>query len=400
MRTGILGFQSERLKQLRSASGLTQEGLAELIGCSAGNISKWETGSSYPTAPSFRKICEHFGVSESWLLERPIKSGPVRPSFFRSQVTTPRVSWDVADARLDWLEEISYKLQESLEFPKIKIPSYSGSNAREISDEDIENLADECREMWRLGNGPIQDVIQLLENFGAVTARCTLGFLKMDGVSRWSEVDDRPYIIIATDKASPIRNRFDAAHELGHVVLHRGVSLSQAKTDYQLLESQAHRFASAFLMPSESFPLEVRWPTLDGFLAMKKRWKVSIASMIKRCHDLNIVDDEAVVRLWKGRSARGWVKREPMDDAFSFEQPKLLSRSVKMIVENEILRKSQLKEVLGVPSDKLEELCSLDKGYFSSNEEQKIIDIKIRANFSRGAQPRQSNGTVVEFSKK
>ncbi|MBN0495015.1 helix-turn-helix transcriptional regulator, partial [Pseudomonas aeruginosa] len=131
----------------------------------------WETGSSYPTAPSLQKICEFFGVSESWLLEKPIKSGFLRPSFFRSQVTTPKISWDVADARLDWLEEISYKLQESLEFPPVNIPAYSGSNVREISDEDIEALADECRKTWRLGDGPIQNVIQVLENFGAVTAR-------------------------------------------------------------------------------------------------------------------------------------------------------------------------------------------------------------------------------------
>lgn len=400
MRTGILGFQSERLKQLRSASGLTQEGLAELIGCSAGNISKWETGSSYPTAPSFHKICEFFGVSESWLLEKPIKSGFLRPSFFRSQVTTPKISWDVADARLDWLEEISYKLQESLEFPPINIPAYNGNNVREISDEDIESLADECRKTWRLGDGPIQNVIQVLENFGAVTARCTLGFLKMDGVSRWSEVDNRPYVLIAGDKASPIRNRFDATHELGHLVLHRGVGFDQARVDYHLLENQAHRFASAFLMPSESFPLEVKWPTLDGFLALKKRWKVSIAAMIKRCHDLNVVDDEAVVRLWKGRSARGWVKKEPLDEEFSFEQPKLISRSVKMIIENDILTKNQLKEILGVPSEKLEELCALEKGYFQSNDEQKIIDIRIRANSPRETHARSTSGVVLGFPKK
>lgn len=401
MRTGILGFQSERLKQLRSASGLTQEGLADLVGCSPGNISKWERGSAFPTVSSFHRICDYFEVSERWLLEKPVKSSPKQPSFFRSQVTTPKISWDIAEARLDWLEEISYKLQESLELPKIRIPSYSGPDVRTISDEEIESLADQCRKEWRLGLGPIQNVIQTLENFGIVTTRCTLGYLKMDGVSRWSEVDDRPYVLIAGDKASPIRNRFDAAHELGHLVLHRSVSLEQSKIDYQLIENQAHRFASAFLMPSESFPLEVKWPTLDGILALKKRWKVSIAAMIKRCHDLNVIDDDAVLRLWKGRSARGWVKKEPMDDDFEFETPKLLSRCVKVLVENEILSKNQLKDLLGVPTPKLEELCGLEQGYFASSSQENVIEIRLRAAAPRSKENIANNtaGVVIGFPK-
>lgn len=399
MRSGILGFQPERLKQLRSASGLTQENLAELIICSPGNISKWEKGSAFPTAPSFQKLCAFFEVSESWLLEAPINSSSSNPSFFRSQVSTSKASWDAANARLDWLEEISYKLQESLEFPAVRIPAYSG-DIRLLSDEEIEQLADECRKMWGIGYGPITDMLQTLENAGVVTAKCHLGHLKMDGVSRWSGVDDRPYVLIAEDKASPIRNRFDAAHELGHLVLHRHVNFDQVKTDYHLLEAQAHRFASAFLMPSESFPLEIKWPTLDGFLALKNRWKVSIAAMIKRCQDLEIVDSNSAIRLWKGRSARGWVKKEPLDDTFEFERPKILSRSLSILVENSILSKSSLQGILGIPREKLEELCGVEKGYFFNSGNAQVIDIRVRVNSQRASQFQSTKSTVLNFPKK
>ncbi|WP_419183216.1 helix-turn-helix domain-containing protein, partial [Pseudomonas aeruginosa] len=56
MRTGILGFQSARLKQLRASTGMTQAKLAELLSCSTSNISKWEKGDSFPESSSFKKI--------------------------------------------------------------------------------------------------------------------------------------------------------------------------------------------------------------------------------------------------------------------------------------------------------------------------------------------------------
>ena len=382
MRTGILGFQSERLKQLRSSFGMTQTKLAELISCSASNVSKWEKGDSFPEPTSFRKICELFEVSEKWLMEAPLKSEDTSPSFFRSQVSTCKASWDAADSRLEWLEEISYKLQESLEFPKVNLPCYKGGDVRLIQDSEIESLAEECRSLWGLGIGPISDIVHVMESFGVVVARAEIGYLKMDGVSKWSGLDGRPYVLLIADKAGAIRNRFDAAHELGHLILHKYVTAEQYKSNYHLLETQAHRFASAFLMPAESFSHEIKWPTLDGFLSLKSRWKVSIAAMIKRSQDLEITSPEVTLRLWKGRSARGWVKKEPQDDDFKFEQPKLLKRSVMMLVEQGILSRDVLKDVLGVPIKSLEELCCLPGGYFLSDHQSRVVDIRLRSNSS------------------
>jgi len=401
MRTGIVDFQSDRLRQLRIAQGLTQAVLAEKLSCSAGNISKWENGLSYPEIASFKRICDYFKVPEDWLLESPIKDQGDTPSFFRSQVSTPKIAWDIAETRLEWLEELSFKLQESLDFPELRIPFYSGDEVGLIDDADIESLAEQCRQEWGIGTGPITNVIQTMESFGVVASRTELGYVKMDGVSRWSMLDDRPYVLLAADKASPIRNRFDAAHELGHLVLHRKISKEQYQQHYNLIENQAHRFASAFLMPAESFSFEVKWPTLDGLLSLKPRWKVSVAAMIKRCQDLELIDSDATARLWKGRSARGWVKKEPLDDSFEFEQPKLLKRSVMMLIENKILTKASLRKHLGMPEPLLEELVNLPTGYFSDEQRNTVIDIRLKPRPSK-ARPADLYGTgsVVSFHQK
>jgi len=401
MRTGIFGFQPERLRQLRISADMTQAKLAELLDCSAGNISKWEKGGSCPEANSFKKICELFSVPECWLLESPLRVSDASPSFYRSQVSTQKAAWEIADARLGWVEEISYKLQESLDFPKLNIPQYEGGDVKLISDPDIEELADECRRQWGLGAGPVKDVIHILESHGVIVARAEIGYVKMDGISKWSKVDGRPYVLLAGDKANPIRNRFDAAHELGHLVLHSKVSHGQYSSNYHLLENQAHRFASSFLMPSDGFSFEVKWPTLDGLLALKPRWKVSVAAMIKRCRDLEIIDSDVSARLWKGRSARRWTKSEPLDDIIGFEQPKLLKRSVMMLVEQKILSMEALRDILGVPLKDLEELCTLPKGYLTEGSSESVVDIRLRGS-SAGRKPpgQEQTASVLRFPKR
>ncbi|QJI34601.1 helix-turn-helix domain-containing protein [Pseudomonas sp. ADAK13] len=383
MRTGVAGFQSERLKQLRLAFGMTQTALAEMVGRASGNISKWENGLQVPEVDAFQRLCEVFGVSENWLLEEQIAHHENTPFFFRSQVSTTTNAREIAEVRLEWLQEISYKLQESLEFIEVNVPHLEERNCELISDEEIEQMASKCRQAWGLGIAPIPNVIEVMENAGIVCARTLLGHLKMDGVSNWYNLDRRPYVLLVADKANGIRNRFDAAHELGHIVLHRHVSKAQYDSNYNLLESQAHRFASAFLLPSESFLREVRWPTLDTLLALKPRWKVSVAAMVRRCLDLKIINDTTTTRLWKARSARGWVKGEPLDGDFDFEKPQLLSRGVKMLIENKVLSRSQVRQLLGLPIPILESLCCLDEGYFNLPDKSQVIDMQLRTRSPR-----------------
>lgn len=402
MRIGIQGFKPERLKQLRLSADMTQTELAEKLECAAGNISKWEKGDSCPSAQSFNRLCEIFFTTKKWLLEAPVQGHKTNPSFYRSQVSTHKSSWEIGRVRLNWLEEISYKLQEALEFPPVDIPLFEGDDARLIDDSDIERLATNFREKWGLGNGPIKDVVHTLEKSGVIVARDEIGYVKMDGISKWSLVDNRPYVLLAADKAAPVRNRFDAAHELGHIVLHSKISNEQYLSHYDLIERQAHRFASAFLMPAESFSHEVSYATLDTFHSMKPRWNVSIASMIKRCIDLELVSPEAGIRLWKARSARGWVKSEPLDDSIPFEQPKLLSRSVQMLVENKILSKDQLRNELGLPTARLERLCNLPKDYFSTSSKDRVLDLRLRTSSSKTSNSTIANGhqKVLHFPKK
>ena len=142
-------------------------------------------------------------------------------------------------------------------------------------------MADECRKVWKLGMGPISDVVLTLENAGVIFSRDEIGYLRMDGVSHWSQLDNRPYVFVAADKANGIRNRFDAAHELGHLVLHRNIDEKTFKQHYKEIEQQADLFAGCFLLPAESFSSEVSWPTLETLLTSRSKSTSSLRSATK-----------------------------------------------------------------------------------------------------------------------
>ena len=61
-----------RLKELRLEKNLTQEKLAEAVGCSKGAYSKYETGKRDPSIILLIRLADYFGVSVDYILGREV----------------------------------------------------------------------------------------------------------------------------------------------------------------------------------------------------------------------------------------------------------------------------------------------------------------------------------------
>jgi Zn-dependent peptidase ImmA (M78 family) len=85
---------------------------------------------------------------------------------------------------------------------------------------------------------------------------------RLDGLCSWHSADDRPHILLASDKMSYPRRQMDAAREMAHAILHRDVTGEELKKNLKMIEAQASRLAGAFLMPSTTYPHEVARPSL------------------------------------------------------------------------------------------------------------------------------------------
>tara|TARA_R110001606_G_scaffold385798_3_gene549484 strand:+ start:680 stop:1159 length:480 start_codon:yes stop_codon:yes gene_type:complete len=60
--------QAYRLQMLRKKHYLTTRDLAKKLGVSNGIISRWCTGSAYPSRKHVRTICEYFNVEPAWFI--------------------------------------------------------------------------------------------------------------------------------------------------------------------------------------------------------------------------------------------------------------------------------------------------------------------------------------------
>lgn len=397
MRIGTPGFQPGRLTEARDSRGLTQVALGELINKPSSSISRWESGIQMPESDALEKLSIALNVPIAFFMRSLPEHGDT-PMFFRSMASTTLAIRKRTQVRLRWAQDLSITLQEWVDLPSVNFPCLDVKDYQQIKDEDIEKVASECRKIWNLGIGPIADILLVIENAGAVVVKEEIGAACMDGVSNWSSIDNRPYMFIARDKDSCVRSRLDAAHELGHLILHRKINEKTLKTasDFKEIERQAFYFAGAFLMPAESFGAEIWSPSLNTLLALKERWKTAISAMIMRCNSLGIINENYQRQLWKYYSAKGWKKNEPLDDTLKPENPRLLARSVKLLVEKNVRSREQLKEDFRLNTMDIESLTGLPTGYMS-NEQADIIPFPQlkKADRSLG----DNKGDIIPFAR-
>jgi len=380
MRPGTPGFVPERLVEAREARGLaTQLALASLVGKPRSTISRWELGEATPEPEALDLLARQLNVRRSHLL-RPVPKHGDGAFFFRARKSVEKDIRASERARLQWVQDISLVLQHYYDFPKYDVPDLlNGESYRSLRDEDFERIALELRRHWNLGEGPVASVIAVLEARGFVVAYDEVGSARLDGLCRWSEVDRRPYVLLAKDKRSFFRTQMDAAHEMAHAILHRGVDQDGLEKDFDLIETQAFRLASAFLMPSTTFPMEARYPTLSGLLSLKERWRVSVKAMIKRCSDLAILSDTATTQLYKHYSAKGWNRGEPMDQGYPVDEPKLLAKAIRGLVESGVRSKRDLLETeFTIPAVDVEQLTALPSGWFDLGGEVIPLELTMR----------------------
>jgi Zn-dependent peptidase ImmA (M78 family) len=157
------------------------------------------------------------------------------------------------------------------------------------------------------------------------------------------------------------RGRFDAAHELGHLVLHR-----HAAPQGREAEHEADAFASAFLMPRGA--VVAATPTyvdVDRLVRLKTNWNVSVAALAHRLHDVGLVSEWIYRSMCIEIAQRGYRTNEP--NGIERETSQLLDKVFRSLRDEDITR-AALARMLHIPQAELESLVfglvlsSLDGG--------------------------------------
>lgn len=310
-------FSGEQLRLARLVHGYSLEDVGERIGATRQFIHQLETGSRSPSNEMIEVLSDVLGVTQAFL-SVAIPS-TVRPEqcHFRGHITRPASITSQVLARGTLLDKFVAAIDEYLDLPAVSFPDIPASTT-----EEIEQAAEEARRFWGLGTtGPITSMMRVVENAGAAVTY--FGDLS-DRVDAFSMDRRRPIIVRSSLKESLCRQRFDFAHECGHLIMHRGLQTGDRAT-----EDQAHRFASAFLFPRGAVLREFpRGRTLNwrALLELKLRWKMSVRAIVRRGYDLGLLSPAqyrtANIHLVKTGQAK--VETYDADGTLPVEQPELL----------------------------------------------------------------------------
>lgn len=293
----------DALEVARQRSRLTKSAFAAKLGISSRDLRRMrderEVEESFVSlVASVTGFPKAFFVSESNLeISRPT---------FRKQATLSARERDAGEAAAKIAKLFWSKVEEEYSLPDPNVPDYSdGEHNFPAGIDRATYAAALLREEWGLGSEPIGNIIKLLERHGVrVLSLSEQNARGLSAFTFWGE-GEKPYIYLNM-VGSAERSRFDAAHELGHLVLHRHDDASNVE-----VEKEADRFASAFLIPKADLLRHKVYPTITNLRKNKQRWRVSVGALVRAYRDNGLIDDGRYKYLNIELSRRGWRKNEP-----------------------------------------------------------------------------------------
>ncbi|MFH8253194.1 XRE family transcriptional regulator [Microbacterium sp. B2969] len=316
-------FNGERLTMARQLAGLKKSHLATLIEMSPASVTAWESGAKQPNRATVAKLAlalkvepQFFGGGSPPKANKP---------HFRSLRSTPQIAQDEAEAYGRFVAEVAGMLENAVEFPAALLPDLPVDPDEHTM--TPEAAAREAREFFGITPGPIQHVVRLAERAGVIVVFSEPGVAAIDAYSLHTAT--RPIIILNPVKDDYYRQRFDVAHELGHLVMHH-----DAEPGGKVAEDQANRFAAEFLMPAEEIapllPSSTAGRAWAHLAELKEHWGVSLAALLYRSRALGVMGDVSYRNAMVRMSQNGWRRAEP-GRISSLEMPSMLPRAKEVL---------------------------------------------------------------------
>lgn len=324
-------FVGSRLTLARHLAGMRKNELAESVDKTPTAIAAYEVGRSRPTSTTVAKLCIALGVEPSFFLAtrgtEPFSHVSLEPHY-RSLRSTTQIVRNQATAYGRLVHDVVAVFERYVEMPNVDLPGSSSTNeSRHASQPDA--AAQALREAWQLGTDPIKHAVRLAENHGIVSVFSPFQIATVDAYSLESRV--RPIIVMNPLKGDYYRQRWDVAHEIGHLVLHKDAEPGSHKN-----ETEANRFAAELLLPSgtllEQLPHRPVWPRLQ---ALKEYWGVSLQALLYRARELGVHSDVTYRNAMLRMSKEGWRRQEPGARP-SVEQPSLLPGALTLLEDSGI----------------------------------------------------------------
>lgn len=309
-------FNMGRFDLARQRRGLTKRELAHRLEVTDRTVSNWYNNQQVDEK-NLEKAAEILDFPINFFYGREVEKIQAESVSFRALTKMTARKRDMAISQTILAELISDWIDQNFDLPLPNVPDlhelrsdFSTATIGSLDETDENDIryyleysypeacADTVRKAWGLGEQPIPNLIALLESKGIRVFSLTDEAQDVDACCRWTS--GRPFIFLNTSRTAE-RCRFDLAHELGHLVMHKHGIIEGIH-----VEQEANAFASAFLMPRRSLLADpLRIPSLKSILSKKVIWQVSAAALTYRYNKLGIITDWNATSIYKQLAQRG-----------------------------------------------------------------------------------------------
>lgn len=370
-------FSGKKLRNARVYRGKTVDVLANETKINKKDILAFEGDKYKPTLENEMKMANALNFPKDYFSEKDAVNVVVENAHIRTESTLPRVDDIAFKEKLVMTHRLLAFVQGYIKFPEMNLPEGLNRN------DDIENLAEQVRNHFELGDGPIGNMVSLLEVNGIFISATNIDKKGALAFTQKQSIDKTPryFVSLGNDrKSAPVRN-YDLAYELAYII--------SIEANIQSKKFSKDEFACAFLMPRESFLADLEGVyELEDYIELKKKWIVPIWAMILRGYQLGKVSYKKYMYLMNELEKNGWGKKEPLDDNIKSTQPILLKKGYDMIIENKMMNEGLFMNNLSnyglsIYANDVEELLGLKEGTISKGINKSNKDNVRKVNFKK-----------------
>ncbi len=277
---------SERLKAARKMNGFSLQDLSDAIQNKLNKqaLNRLETGEAKPDSETISLLSKVLKVNSDYFFrESTVVLDDIR--FRKLKKLSAKEQDKVTSNTIEFLERY-LELEDLLGIDndlKFKPKAYKIRSAK-----DVEIAAQQIRFDWKLGQDPLPNIIEMLEENSIKVFQLSVdkSFSGMSTIIK----DKIAVIVLNSNKDIPIvRQRFTALHELAHLYL----DLTLFEGDDKECEKMCDLFAGALLFPEEKIKsylgIKRSQIIMKELYLIAAHYGISIAAIIYRAYTVGII---------------------------------------------------------------------------------------------------------------
>ncbi len=314
-------------------------------------ISKYEKGKMLPNSTVLIQLANVLKVSVDYFF-RPFQI-QLEGIEFRKKTKLPQKGVaQIKEVVRDMVERY-LEIESILNINSDFIPILGNTIVR--NGEDVKSLAERLRNVWKVGEDPVVNIVELLEEnkVKVIEIEAPSSF---DGLS--SFVSENWPVIVLNKQFLPERKRFTALHELGHLLLNIDPVLSHSEKEHL-----CNKFASEILIPESVFINLIGSNRKD--IALKElvdvqcQYGISIDALMHKAKDLNIITESRYKIFYIKKNSSSNFRVAVEKSRFPEECSSRFERLVYRALASEIISFSKASVLLKQPVHQLKESLNL-----------------------------------------